>query len=153
RKLRIEDALNATKAAVDEGIVPGGGTTLIRLIPKIADIKDGLDAEEQIGAEIVAKALEAPLRQIADNAGVEGTVIVEKVRTSDVNIGYNAATDEFEDLIAAGIIDPAKVVRSALQNAGSIASMVLTTEALVVEKPEKKAAAPGMGGMGGMGMM
>ena len=153
RKLRIEDALNATKAAVDEGIVPGGGTTLIRLIPKIADIKDGLDAEEQIGAEIVAKALEAPLRQIADNAGVEGTVIVEKVRTSDVNIGYNAATDEFEDLIAAGIIDPAKVVRSALQNAGSIASMVLTTEALVVEKPEKKAAAPDMGGMGGMGMI
>ncbi len=153
RKLRIEDALNATKAAVDEGIVPGGGTTLIRLIPKIADIKGSLDAEEQIGADIVAKSLEAPLRQMADNAGVEGSVIVEKVRESDVNIGYNAATNEFEDLIAAGIIDPAKVVRSALQNAGSIAGMVLTTEALVVEKPEKKSAAPDMGGMGGMGMM
>jgi chaperonin GroEL len=151
RKLRIEDALNATKAAVDEGIVPGGGTTLIRLIPKIADIKGSLDAEEQIGADIVAKSLEAPLRQMADNAGVEGSVIVEKVRESDVNIGYNAATNEFEDLIAAGIIDPAKVVRSALQNAGSIAGMVLTTEALVVEKPEKKSAAPAMGGMGGMG--
>ncbi|HEY9903467.1 MAG TPA: chaperonin GroEL, partial [Candidatus Sericytochromatia bacterium] len=119
RKLRIEDALNATKAAVEEGIVPGGGTTLIHLIPKIADIKNGLDAEEKIGADIVAKALEAPLRQMADNAGVEGSVIVEKVRESDTNVGYNAATDKFEDLIAAGIIDPAKVVRSALQNAGS----------------------------------
>src|SRR4028118_1728121 len=121
RKLRIEDALNATKAAVDEGIVPGGGTTLIRLIPKIAQIKDSLDAEEKIGADIVAKALEAPLRQMADNAGVEGSVIVEKVRESDTNIGYNAATDEFEDLIAAGIIDPAKAVGPGSQQPGSIA--------------------------------
>ncbi|HBE19149.1 MAG TPA: chaperonin GroEL, partial [Cyanobacteria bacterium UBA11367] len=150
RKLRIEDALNATKAAVDEGIIPGGGTMLIRLISKITEIKGNLDPEEQIGADIVAKALEAPLRQLADNAGVEGSVIVEKVRTSEGNIGYNAATNTFEDLIAAGIIDPAKVVRSSLQNAGSIAGMVLTTEALVVEKPEKKAPAPDMGGMGGM---
>ncbi|HBW89089.1 MAG TPA: chaperonin GroEL, partial [Cyanobacteria bacterium UBA11149] len=149
RKLRIEDALNATKAAVDEGIIPGGGTMLIRLISKITEIKGNLDPEEQIGADIVAKALEAPLRQLADNAGVEGSVIVEKVRTSEGNIGYNAATNTFEDLIAAGIIDPAKVVRSSLQNAGSIAGMVLTTEALVVEKPEKKAPAPDMGGMGG----
>ena len=155
RKLRIEDALNATKAAVEEGIVPGGGTTLIHLSKKVQEVKKTLNAEEQIGADIVARALEAPLRQIADNAGAEGSVIVARVRESDFNIGYNAATGEFEDLIAAGIIDPAKVVRSALQNAASIAGMVLTTEAVVVEKPEKKPAggAPDMGGMGGMGMM
>ncbi len=155
RKLRIEDALNATKAAVEEGIVPGGGTTLIHLAKKIEEIKKSLDAEEKIGADILARALEAPLRQIADNAGAEGSVIVARVRESGFNIGYNAATGEFEDLIAAGIIDPAKVVRSALQNAASIAGMVLTTEAIVVEKPEKKSAggAPDMGGMGGMGMM
>ena len=157
RKLRIEDALNATKAAVEEGIVPGGGTTLIHLATKIDAIKNSLNAEEKIGAEIVQRALEEPLKQIADNAGAEGSVIVCRVKETDINIGYNAATGEFEDLIAAGIIDPAKVVRSALQNAASIAGMVLTTEAIVVEKPEKKAAAPdpgmsGMGGMGGMGM-
>ena len=140
RKLRIEDALNATKAAVEEGIVPGGGTTLIQLTKIIPEIKKSLQEEEKIGADIVARALEAPLRQIADNAGVEGSVIVARVRESALNIGYNAATGEFEDLIAAGIIDPAKVVRSALQNAASIAGMVLTTEALVVEKPEKKPA-------------
>ncbi|MDF5732711.1 MAG: chaperonin GroEL, partial [Rhizonema sp. PD38] len=134
RKLRIEDALNATKAAVEEGIVPGGGTTLIELAKKVQEIKNSLQEEEKIGADIVARALEAPLRQISDNAGVEGSVIVARVRESDFNIGYNAATGEFEDLIAAGIIDPAKVVRSALQNAASIAGMVLTTEAIVVEK-------------------
>lgn len=150
RKLRIEDALNATKAAVEEGIVPGGGTTLIHLAKVAEKMKAELNEEEKIGADIVAKALEAPLRQIADNAGVSGAVIVERVRETDFNIGYNAATGEFEDLIAAGIIDPAKVVRSALQNASSIASMVLTTEALVVEKPEKKAPTPPEGGMGGM---
>ena len=153
RKLRIEDALNATKAAVEEGIVPGGGATLIYLSKQINEIKNSLTEEEKIGADIVGRSLDAPLRQMADNAGVEGTVIVEKVRETDLNIGYNAATGVFEDLIAAGIIDPAKVVRSALQNAGSIAGMVITTEALVVEKPEKNAAAPDMGGMGGMGMM
>jgi chaperonin GroEL len=136
RKLRIEDALNATKAAVEEGIVPGGGTTLIHLSTKVDAIKESLDAEEKIGAEIVKRSLEAPLRQIADNAGAEGSVVVSKVRDTDINIGYNAATGEFEDLIAAGIIDPAKVVRSALQNAASIAGMVLTTEAIVVEKPD-----------------
>ncbi len=152
RKLRIEDALNATKAAVEEGIVPGGGTTLIHLAKKIDEIKNSLDAEEKIGAEIIRKALEAPLRQIADNAGVEGSVIVENVRNTEFNIGYNALIDKFEDMIAAGIIDPAKVVRSALQNAASIASMVLTTEGLVVEKPEKKPAG-GAPDMGGMGMM
>ncbi|MFN6229253.1 MAG: chaperonin GroEL [Dolichospermum sp.] len=154
RKLRIEDALNATKAAVEEGIVPGGGTTLIHLSTKVEEIKARLSPEERIGADIVKKALEAPLRQIADNAGVEGSVIVSRVRETALNIGYNVATGEFEDLIAAGIIDPAKVVRSALQNAASIAGMVLTTEAIIAEKPEKQPAAPdaGMGGMGGMGM-
>jgi len=160
RKLRIEDALNATKAAVDEGIVPGGGPTLIRLAAKIDSFKADLSGEEKVAAEIIAKALEAPLYQMAKNAGVEGSVIVEKVRDADFNIGYNAMTGQLENLIASGIIDPAKVVRSALQNAASIAGMVLTTEALVVEKPEPKAAAApgmdamgGMGGMGGMGMM
>ncbi|MBE9105566.1 chaperonin GroEL, partial [Nostoc cf. edaphicum LEGE 07299] len=119
RKLRIEDALNATKAAVEEGIVPGGGTTLIHLAKAVEAIKKTLqNDEERIGADIVERALEAPLRQIADNAGAEGSVIVSRVRESDINTGYNAATGEFEDLIAAGIIDPAKVVRSALQNAG-----------------------------------
>ncbi|HHP7230629.1 MAG TPA: chaperonin GroEL [Xenococcaceae cyanobacterium] len=164
RKLRIEDALNATKAAVDEGIVAGGGTTLIHLAKKVLEFKAQLtNAEEQVAADIFAKALERPLRQLADNAGVEGTVIVEKVKESDLNIGYNALTGEFQDMIAAGIIDPAKVVRSAVQNAASIAGMVLTTEALVVEKPEPEPPMPaggggmdpmgGMGGMGGMGMM
>ena len=154
RKLRIEDALNATKAAVEEGIVAGGGTTLIHLITKIDAIRNTLDAEEQVGADLVAKALEAPLRQIADNAGVEGSIAIERVRDSNkLNFGYNALTDVYEDMIAAGIIDPAKVVRSALQNAGSIAGMVLTTEAVIVEKPEKKKAGGDMGDMGGMGGM
>ncbi len=157
RKLRIEDALNATKAAVQEGTVPGGGTTLLHLAGTLESVKVGLTAEEAIGVDIVARALEAPVRQIADNAGVAGAVVVEKVRAMEFNIGYNALTDSYEDLVAAGILDPAKVVRSALQDAGSIAAMVLTTEALVVEKPEPKGAggggAPDMGGMGGMGGM
>jgi len=168
RKLRIEDALNATKAAVEEGIVPGGGTTLIHLAKKVAEYKTQLsNDEEKVAADIFAKALEAPLRQLADNAGVEGTVIVERVRDTEFNVGYNVLSGQFEDMIAAGIIDPAKVVRSAVQNAASIAGMVLTTEALVVEKPEPEPAGVpggmdgmggmggvgGMGGMGGMGMM
>ncbi|AFZ45993.1 chaperonin GroEL [Cyanobacterium stanieri PCC 7202] len=153
RKLRIEDALSATKAAVEEGIVPGGGSTLIHMASKISAFKDTLtNAEEKVGVDIVLKALEAPLRQIATNAGVEGSVVVEKVRESAQNIGYNALTGVYEDLIATGIVDPAKVVRSSLQNAASIAGMVLTTEALVVEKPAPEAPAPDMGGMGGMGM-
>ena len=153
RKLRIEDALNATKAAVDEGIVPGGGTTLIHLAEKVASVKDSLATdEEKLGVDIVARALEAPLFQLASNAGAEGSVVVENVRESEFNVGYNAATGEYVDMIEAGIIDPAKVVRSVLQNAGSIAGMVITTEALVVEKPEPEAPAPDMGGgMGGMG--
>ncbi|BAU42721.1 chaperonin GroEL [Leptolyngbya sp. O-77] len=158
KKLRIEDALNATKAALAEGIVPGGGSTLLHLSKKLVDLKNTLSAEEQIGANIIMKALEAPLRQIADNAGVEGSVVVERVRAMEFGKGYNALTDTYEDLIAAGILDPAKVVRSGLQDAASVAAMVLTTEALVVEKPEPAAPAPGgdmggMGGMGGMGMM
>jgi chaperonin GroEL len=157
RKLRIEDALNATKAAVDEGIVAGGGSTLIHLADKIEALKETFTvAEEKIGANIVSKALEAPLRQIANNAGVEGDVVVEKIKESDFSIGYNALTGKYEDLIATGIIDPAKVVRTSLQNAASIAGLVLTTEALVVEKPAPEAPAPDMGGgmpgMGGMGM-
>ncbi|MEL6929134.1 MAG: chaperonin GroEL [Cyanobacteria bacterium J06600_6] len=160
RKLRIEDALNATKAAVDEGIVPGGGTTLIHLAKKLAEFRNTLeDTEEKVATDIFAKALEAPLCQLANNAGVEGSVVVEKVKDTEFNIGYNALTGEFGDMIAGGIIDPAKVVRSGVQNAASIAGMVLTTEALVVEKPEPEAAAPGgmpgggMPGMGGMGGM
>ena len=158
RKLRIEDALNATKAAVDEGIVAGGGSTLVHLASKVQELQASLAVEEEkIGAGIVLKAVEAPLRQIANNAGVEGSVVIEKVRESDFAIGYNALTNEYEDLIATGIIDPAKVVRTSLQNAASIAGLVLTTEALVVEKPAPEAAAPDMGGggmpgMGGMGM-
>ena len=151
RKLRIEDALNATKAAVEEGIVPGGGTTLIYLAIKTTEFINNLgNEEEKLAANIVAKALEAPLRQLSNNAGVEGSVIVEKVRNTDFSIGYNALTGVFENMIAAGIIDPAKVIRSALQNASSIAGMVLTTEALVVEKPqpESESSAPDMGGMG-----
>ncbi len=151
RKLRIEDALNATRAAVEEGIVPGGGATLVHLIGKVNQFKSSLSNEEVIGADIVAKALAAPLTQIANNAGLEGSVIVERVMSSDFNIGFDALQGEYVDMIASGIIDPAKVVRSALQNAASVASMVLTTEALVVEKPEpKKAPNPDMGGMGGM---
>ena len=156
RKLRIEDALNATKAAVAEGTVAGGGATLAHLVSKLDAVKASLtDVDQQIGVDIVARSLTAPLKQIADNAGVEGSVVVEKVRESAYPMGYNALTDVYEDLIASGVIDPAKVVRSALQDAASIASMVLTTEALVVEKPEPKSAGGGgggdMGGMGGMG--
>ena len=153
RKLRIQDALNATQAAVAEGIVPGGGSTLLHLATKLDSLKEGLTPEEVTGIEIVARAVEAPLRQIADNAGQPGAVIVEKVKAMDFNGGYNALTDTYEDLMATGIIDPAKVVRSALQDAASVASLVLTTEVLVVEKPEPEGAGgmPDMGGMGGMG--
>ncbi|MEN9204373.1 MAG: chaperonin GroEL [Thermostichales cyanobacterium DRC_bins_46] len=150
RKLRLEDALNATKAAVEEGIIPGGGTTLLHLTKEIDKIKANLSPEEQIGAEIVKRALGAPVWQIAENAGLEGSVIVERVLERDPHIGYDAMTGEYKDMIAAGIVDPAKVARSALQNAVSIAGMFLTTEALIVEKPEPQPATPAGGGMGGM---
>lgn len=135
---------------MDEGIVPGGGASLIHLSPKVAELRDSLTIEEEkIGADIVLRAIQAPLAQIAKNAGVEGAIVVAKVQESDANIGYNALTGQYEDLIASGIIDPAKVVRTSLQNAASIAGLVLTTEALVVEKPAPEPAMPDMGGMGG----
>ncbi|MBW4696714.1 MAG: chaperonin GroEL [Aphanocapsa lilacina HA4352-LM1] len=149
RKLRIEDAVNATKAAIAEGIVPGGGTALLHLAAGMGDFIDSLSGEEKIGARIIQKALEGPLRQIAENAGLEGSVIAEKVRNLEFNFGFNAMTNEYEDLVAAGIIDPVKVTRSALQNAASIAAMVLTTECIVVDKPEDDKTPAGAGG-GGM---
>ncbi|HEY9639786.1 MAG TPA: chaperonin GroEL [Coleofasciculaceae cyanobacterium] len=152
RKLRLEDAINATKAAVEEGIVPGGGTTLAHLAPGLESwAKGNLAHEELVGALIVARALSAPLKRIAENAGQNGAVIAERVKEKDFNVGYNAATDEFVDLFEAGIVDPAKVTRSALQNAASIAGMVLTTECIVVDKPEPKEGAPAGGGGAGMG--
>jgi chaperonin GroEL len=151
RKLRLEDAINATKAAVEEGIVPGGGTTLAHLAPQLADwASANLSGEELLGAQIVTRALTAPLSRIAENAGVNGAVIVEQVKAKDFNVGYDAAINQFVDMFEAGIVDPAKVTRSGLQNAASIASMVLTTECIVVDKPEPKAPAAGAGaGMGG----
>ncbi|MFS8117040.1 MAG: chaperonin GroEL [Microcoleus sp.] len=151
RKLRLEDAINATKAAVEEGIVPGGGTTLAHLTPQLEEWANAnLKGEELTGALIVARALAAPLKRIAENAGLNGAVIAERVKEKPFNVGFNAATNEFVDMFEAGIVDPAKVTRSALQNAASIAGMVLTTECIVVDKPEPKdGAAAGAGGMGG----
>jgi chaperonin GroEL len=151
RKLRLEDAINATKAAVEEGIVPGGGTTLAHLAPELEIwATTNLANEELTGALIVSRALTAPLKRIAENAGQNGAVIAERVKEKDFNTGFNAATNEFVDMFAAGIVDPAKVTRSALQNAASIAAMVLTTECIVVDKPEPKDGAPAAGGgMGG----
>ncbi|MBE9007047.1 chaperonin GroEL [Fortiea sp. LEGE XX443] len=151
KKLRLEDAINATKAAVEEGIVPGGGTTLAHLAPQLEEwAKVNLKDEELTGALIVSRALPAPLKRIAENAGQNGAVIAERVKEKEFNVGFNAATNEFVDMLAAGIVDPAKVTRSALQNAASIAGMVLTTECIVVDKPEPKDGAPAAGaGMGG----
>ncbi|WP_293341398.1 chaperonin GroEL [Microcoleus sp. CAWBG58] len=151
RKLRLEDAINATKAAVEEGIVPGGGTTLAHLTPQLEEWANStLKGEELTGALIVARALAAPLKRIAENAGLNGAVIAERVKEKPFNVGFNAATNEFVDMFEAGIVDPAKVTRSALQNAASIAGMVLTTECIVVDKPEPKDGAPAGAG-GGMG--
>jgi chaperonin GroEL len=152
KKARVEDAMHATRAAVEEGIVPGGGVALLRCVEPLNKLK--LQEDEQIGVNIVRRALEEPLRQIVGNAGEEGAIIVGKVKESkDPNFGYNAQTDQMEDLVKAGVIDPTKVVRTALQNAGSIASLMLTTEALVCELPEeKKEPAGGRGGHGGGGM-
>ncbi len=150
KKLRLEDAINATKAAVEEGIVPGGGTTLAHLAPALEEwASANLSGEELIGATIVASALTAPLKRIAENAGVNGSVVAENVKNKPFSEGYNAATGEYVDMLAAGIVDPAKVTRSGLQNAASIAGMVLTTECIVADLPEKKEAAPAGGGMGG----
>jgi chaperonin GroEL len=150
-KHRIEDAVGATKAAVEEGVVPGGGVALVRAIRALDGLK--LEAEEAVAMNILRRALEEPLRQIAHNAGVDGAVIAEEVKKREGAVGYNAATGVFEDMIKAGIIDPAKVTRTALQNAASIAGMFLTTEAVITDLPKKDepAAPAGMGGMGGMG--
>jgi chaperonin GroEL len=149
RKARIEDAMHATKAAVEEGIVPGGGVALLRASKALTGL--ALGGDQQIGVGIVARAIEEPMRWIANNAGKEGSIVIAKVRDMGPEEGFNALTDRYEDLVKAGVIDPTKVVRWALQNAASIASLLLTTEALVGEIPEKtKAAAPGAGGMGGM---
>ena len=154
KKARVEDALAATKAAVEEGIVPGGGVALLRSMPAIDKLE--LQGDELTGAMIVRKALEAPSRQVAENAGWEGSVVVERLKREKSDFGFDASTCEYKEMMKAGIVDPTKVVRLALQNAASIAAMLLTTEALVADKPEKKEPMPPMGGgmgggMGGMG--
>ena len=160
RKDRVDDALHATRAASEEGIVPGGGVALVRASKSLQNFKtsengDSTDADEQFGVNIVRRALEAPMRQIAENAGVDGAVVAGKVRESDdKSFGFNAQTEEYGDMFAFGVIDPAKVVRTALQNAASVAGLLITTEATVSEVPEDKPAMPaGGGGMGGMGGM
>ena len=154
RKDRVDDAMHATRAAVQEGIVPGGGSALVKAIPSLDGLKPA-NSDQEVGINIIRQAIQAPARQISMNAGDEGAVVVGKLmETTDANLGYNAQTGEFEDLIKAGVIDPTKVVRSALQNAASVAGLLITTEAMVGEKDEPKAAAPAapdMGGMGGMG--
>ncbi|MFD1171222.1 chaperonin GroEL [Oceanobacillus picturae] len=156
RKLRIEDALNSTRAAVEEGIVAGGGTALVNIYNKVSELS--LEGDEATGANIVRRAMEEPVRQIAHNAGLEGSIIVERLKGEKVGVGYNAATGEWVNMVEAGIVDPTKVTRSALQNAASVAAMFLTTEAVVADKPEENGGAagggmPDMGGMGGMGGM
>jgi chaperonin GroEL len=156
KKARVEDAMHATRAAVEEGIVPGGGVALVRCLNSLDGLK--LPEEQQFGVKIVRRALEEPLRQIAQNGGWDGSIICEKIKGGQGAFGWNAAKGEYEDLMEAGVIDPTKVVRTALQNAASVAGLLLTTEALIAEKPKKEEAAPGghghgggMGGMGGMG--
>jgi chaperonin GroEL len=153
KKDRVDDALSATRAAIAEGIVPGGGVALVRCIDSLEALK-GANDDEQTGIDIVRRAIEEPLRQIAANAGVEGAVVVQKVREGKGDFGYNARTETYENLLAAGVIDPAKVTRVALENAASIAGMFLTTECVIAEKKDENPApampAGGMGGMGGM---
>ena len=153
KKLRLEDALNATRAAVEEGIVAGGGVSLIRAIKAVADYADKQEGDMKTGAKIVERALEEPVRQIASNAGFDGSVVVAAVKDAKGDVGFNAASDEYEDMIKAGIVDPVKVTRSALQNAGSVASMLLTTEAGITEIKEPEPPMPAGAGAGGMGMM
>jgi chaperonin GroEL len=157
KKHRIEDAISATRAAIEEGVVPGGGTALLRARASVKAVVDSLTGDEATGARTVWEALDAPARNIADNAGMEGALVVQRVESESGAMGLNAATGEYVDLVKAGIIDPAKVTRAALQNAGSIAALVLTTECLVADKPEKGGGGGmgggmpgGMGGMGGM---
>jgi chaperonin GroEL len=148
KKARVEDAMHATRAAVEEGIVPGGGVALARCVAALDKMK--LEGDEQIGVNIVKRAITEPLRQIAENAGEEGAIVIGKINDSkDNNYGYNALTGHYEDLVKAGVLDPTKVVRTALTNAGSIAALMLTTEALVADIPEEKKGAPAGGGHGG----
>jgi chaperonin GroEL len=153
RKLRIEDALNATRAAVEEGIVSGGGVAFVNVIPKVKKYVDSLTGDARTGASIIMRALEEPIRQIANNAGLEGSIVVNKVKSEKAGVGFNAVNEEYENMIKAGIVDPAKVTRSALQNAASVAAMLLTTEASVVDIKEDEPPMPMGGGMGGMGGM
>ena len=150
KKARVEDALHATRAAVEEGIVPGGGVALLRCLPVLEALK--LHGDEQIGVDIVKRAIEEPLRALAINAGVEGSIVVQEVKKRKGNEGYNVSTGEYEDLVKAGVVDPKKVTRTALQNAASIAGLLLTTECLITELPEKDKPAPMGGGHGGGGM-
>ena len=150
KKLRIEDALAATRAAVEEGIVPGGGTAFVNAIPALDELIANATGDEKTGMQLIQKALEEPVKQIAANAGLEGAVIVEKIKASEKGIGFNALIEEYQDMIKSGIVDPAKVTRSALQNAASVAAMILTTESVVASQPEPEAPAMPAGGMGGM---
>ncbi len=156
KKARVEDALHATRAAVEEGVVPGGGVALIRALQAVREVK-GVNHDQDVGIKIAMRAMEEPLRQICANAGDESSVVLNKVQEGKDNFGYNAATGEYGDMVAMGILDPTKVTRSALQNAASVAGLIITTEAMVAELPKEEAAAApdmsGMGGMGGMGMM
>jgi chaperonin GroEL len=142
KKARVEDALHATRAAVEEGIVPGGGVALVRTLAALEKLK--LEGEQQLGVNIIKRALESPIRWIAQNTGFDGSIVVERVKNEKGNFGFNAQTEEYEDMVAAGIIDPTKVVRCAIQNASSVASLLVTTEALIAEKPKKEGAAPAM---------
>ncbi|MCR4287629.1 MAG: chaperonin GroEL, partial [Deltaproteobacteria bacterium] len=155
KKARVEDALHATRAAVEEGVVPGGGVAYVRAQPALDKLK--LEGDQQFGVNLIRRALEEPLRQIAGNAGVEGSIVVEKIKNNSGAFGFNAATEVYEDLVKAGVIDPTKVTRIALQNSSSIASLMLTTEAMIADKPKEEKGGmgmpPGMGGMGGMGGM
>ena len=154
RKLRIEDALNSTRAAVEEGIVSGGGTALLNVYGAVVKVLEEVEGDVATGVRIILRALEEPVRQIAENAGLEGSIIVDRLKREEIGIGFNAATGEWVNMIEAGVVDPAKVTRSALQNAASVASLFLTTEAVVADIPEAGGGMPDMGGMGGMpGMM
>jgi chaperonin GroEL len=155
KKARVEDALHATRAAVEEGIVPGGGVALVRALQNVKDLA-GANHDQDVGIDIARRALEEPLRQIVANAGEEASVVLHKVEDGSGNYGYNAATGEYGDLVEMGILDPTKVTRSALQNAASVAGLMITTEAMVAEEPKEEVPMPaggGMGDMGGMGMM
>ncbi|HTP42783.1 MAG TPA: TCP-1/cpn60 chaperonin family protein, partial [Nitrospiria bacterium] len=151
KKARVEDALHATKAAVEEGIIPGGGVALLRCLPAVDKLK--LEGDQQVGVTILKRALEEPIRQIVENAGFEGSVVVERVKKEKTSSGFDAAAETYCDLIEAGIIDPTKVTRTALQNAASVASLMLTTEVMVADLPEKESKAPAMPPGGGMGDM